>query len=401
MIEINVPKEHGGLVYTIKSIECNVIVECPKKCLYIRDKDFTCPLKSKFDEVFIKKTGSKIYCTKVLVNVRNTGRESDWYIGAEDLHLIDNDGFVYDGVVICDNIRIPKTSKDRSQIIPNTQTNYIQLFPALEKGSYAQKLIANIGGAFFEFNLSDKKDMCDSAENDYCIQEEKTSINSFHFYGANNDVKWELDNLRRKINNIKTDIYSIFNNVLTSAERTKKENSIRNSIFSLKLDLDGRKNEVFNDVLIELGEIECKFNDELSRNKLNAENERNLLSNKLDNLMELSPRDFEVYISQLYKSLGFEEVEVTPYSNDKGIDIVLYKNSEKYGIQCKRYKGTVGSPDIQKFIGALDHLNVDKGIFVTTGMFSFEAEKMASEHPIELVNRIELAKLILEATNKK
>jgi hypothetical protein len=32
-------------------------------------------------------------------------------------------------------------------------------------------------------------------------------------------------------------------------------------------------------------------------------------------------------------------------------------------------------------------------------MFSFEAEKMAVQHPIQLVNRIDLAKLILEALN--
>ena len=73
----------------------------------------------------------------------------------------------------------------------------------------------------------------------------------------------------------------------------------------------------------------------------------------------------------------------------------MYKDDVKYVIQCKRYKGTVGSPDIQKFIGALDHSKADKGIFVTTGMFSFEAENMAKEHPIILVNRITLAKMII------
>ena len=63
------------------------------------------------------------------------------------------------------------------------------------------------------------------------------------------------------------------------------------------------------------------------------------------------------------------------------------------------YDFTIGSPDIQTFIGALSHANADKGFFVTTGMFSFEAEKMAIKHPIQLINRIDLAKLILEALN--
>ena len=55
---------------------------------------------------------------------------------------------------------------------------------------------------------------------------------------------------------------------------------------------------------------------------------------------------------------------------------------------------------IQKFIGAIDHSKADKGIFVTTGMFSFEAEKMASEHPIILINRIDLGKLIMKELSR-
>ena len=83
--------------------------------------------------------------------------------------------------------------------------------------------------------------------------------------------------------------------------------------------------------------------------------------------------------------------------NDKGIDIIMYKDNVKYGVQCKRYKGTVGSPEIQTFIGELNHAKADKGYFVTTGMFSFEAEQMAAEHPIRLFNRIELSTLVLDA----
>ena len=116
--------------------------------------------------------------------------------------------------------------------------------------------------------------------------------------------------------------------------------------------------------------------------------------------MELSPRDFELYIGSLFQHLGYI-IEVTPYVNDKGLDIIMEKDGVKYGVQCKRYKGTVGSPDIQTFLGALSHAKADKGFFVTTGMFSFEAEKMAAEHPVQLINRIDLAKLILTALNVK
>ena len=43
----------------------------------------------------------------------------------------------------------------------------------------------------------------------------------------------------------------------------------------------------------------------------------------------------------------------------------------------------------------------DYGLFITTSMFSFEAEQMAKNNPIKLVNRIELAKMISEALNNE
>lgn len=47
-------------------------------------------------------------------------------------------------------------------------------------------------------------------------------------------------------------------------------------------------------------------------------------------------------------------------------------------IQAKRWEGTVGSPEIQKFIGALEGRKSKKGIFITTSNFSEEAKKFAS-----------------------
>ena len=72
----------------------------------------------------------------------------------------------------------------------------------------------------------------------------------------------------------------------------------------------------------------------------------------------------------------------------------------KVAIQCKKYKGVVGSPDIQTFLGAMRHAQAQKGFFVTTSVFSVEAEKMASEHPIELIDGIALADSIQKALSK-
>ena len=56
--------------------------------------------------------------------------------------------------------------------------------------------------------------------------------------------------------------------------------------------------------------------------------------------------------------------------------------------QCKRYKGSVGTPQIRDFRGAMEG-RADKGIILTTGTFTQEARREARRdgaRPIELVD---------------
>jgi restriction system protein len=57
----------------------------------------------------------------------------------------------------------------------------------------------------------------------------------------------------------------------------------------------------------------------------------------------------------------------------------------------------VGSPELQKFLGAIHHSKSHKGYFVTTSTFSLSAERYAGEHPIELVDGPRLVELVHEA----
>ncbi|WP_420820282.1 restriction endonuclease [Seongchinamella sediminis] len=59
-------------------------------------------------------------------------------------------------------------------------------------------------------------------------------------------------------------------------------------------------------------------------------------------------------------------------SGDGGIDGII--NEDKLGldviyIQAKRWEGTVGRPEIQKFAGALQGRRAKKGIFISTSFF--------------------------------
>ena len=116
-------------------------------------------------------------------------------------------------------------------------------------------------------------------------------------------------------------------------------------------------------------------------------------SQLLDILKEISPNGFERLCQRLLRESGFEKVTVTGKSSDGGIDgngILKINPFVSFNVifQCKRYKETVGAPQIRDFRGAMMG-RADKGIFLTTGRFTMEAKKEARRDgvpPIELVD---------------
>lgn len=102
---------------------------------------------------------------------------------------------------------------------------------------------------------------------------------------------------------------------------------------------------------------------------------------------------FERLCQRLLREAGFQQVTVTGRTGDNGIDGhgILELNAFvtfKVLFQCKRYKGSVGTPQIRDFRGAMEG-RADKGIILTTGTFTQEARREARRdgaRPIELVD---------------
>lgn len=390
MKEIDVPKSANGFIYTIKSVEKTSII-CPHKCNYIKDKDYDCWYSRDLEKLGINFTKGRFECIKVVINVKNIGSVTSWYVGEEDAVLVDDEGFSYKGIILCEDCLPPRTAEKGTHILPQTQVNYIQVFPIPD--CQIARIKVNINHQWTDFHIGENNSLpFEGLETLSPTSFRPTSISSM---SDETNLRWQIQHYNEKINKVKTNIFSRLNNILTESEKIKLENRIANDIYNLKIALDEKTDSVFEELRSTIQKIEDKYNEAIKT--LNEkEKNRKTLSQKVDELLELSPREFEQYIGELFLHLGYS-VEITQYSNDKGIDIIMTKDNTTYGVQCKRYKGTVGSPEIQKFIGALNHLQADKGYFVTTGMFSFEAEKMAAQHPIQLINRIDLAKLIIEA----
>ena len=114
----------------------------------------------------------------------------------------------------------------------------------------------------------------------------------------------------------------------------------------------------------------------------------------------MAPDAFERLCQRLLRESGFIKVEVSGRSGDGGIDGagVLRVNLLSFHVrfQCKRYSGSVGAPEVRDFRGAMVG-RADKGLFITTGRFTGDAEREAVRDgapAIDLINGMELCDLL-------
>jgi restriction system protein len=108
------------------------------------------------------------------------------------------------------------------------------------------------------------------------------------------------------------------------------------------------------------------------------------LAARYQSRFELSPRKLEEVVASVFRSLGYR-AELTSYSNDGGIDVVLQDwNGEVTALQVKRYKNSIKVEQIRSFIGALILQGTQRGIFVTTSRYQAGCRSIAKIAPMEL-----------------
>lgn len=113
----------------------------------------------------------------------------------------------------------------------------------------------------------------------------------------------------------------------------------------------------------------------------------------LDVLKSMPPDAFERLCQRLLRESGFIQVEVTGKTSDGGIDgkgVVRIGGLLSFHVifQCKRYQGSVSSPLVRDFRGAMVG-RADKGLLITTGTFTKDARQEAQRDgapPIDLID---------------
>ncbi len=70
-------------------------------------------------------------------------------------------------------------------------------------------------------------------------------------------------------------------------------------------------------------------------------------------LLDLSPSEFEQRVALLLEDLGWRQVTVRGGSGDRGVDITAERDGLRFIIQCKRYTKPVGPSYVRDLVGAL------------------------------------------------
>lgn len=133
---------------------------------------------------------------------------------------------------------------------------------------------------------------------------------------------------------------------------------------------------------------------------------QDLAQELLNRVKNNSPSFFEKLVVELLVKMGYggsrkDAGEAVGKSGDEGIDGIIKEDRlglDVIYIQAKKWEGTVGSPEIQKFVGALLGKHANKGVFITTSTFSKEASNFASKvaNKIVLIDGQQLAQLMID-----
>ena len=133
---------------------------------------------------------------------------------------------------------------------------------------------------------------------------------------------------------------------------------------------------------------------------------RNLANELLTQIGKNSPEFFEHLVVKLLVKMGYggsikDAGQSMGRSGDEGIDGII--KEDKLGldviyIQAKRWQGSVGRPEVQKFVGALHGQRAKKGVFITTGAFTRDAEQYVStiDPKVVLIDGSRLVDLMID-----
>jgi HJR/Mrr/RecB family endonuclease len=114
----------------------------------------------------------------------------------------------------------------------------------------------------------------------------------------------------------------------------------------------------------------------------------------LTDLRTLSGLQFEEFLEDVFKVLGYAEVVRTKASGDQGIDLIVDDGAERVAIQAKLYRGSVGNDAVQQAFAGMRHYRCDRCAVITNSVFTRSAQELAASTECKLIDGRRLRRVI-------
>ncbi len=119
------------------------------------------------------------------------------------------------------------------------------------------------------------------------------------------------------------------------------------------------------------------------------------LNELLDEIYKMTPRQFEIFVAELFKQNGYK-INLIPTLNNEKLDIIL---DNHVFVECKHYSRNtkISLSTIQELLDSNIMYKGDKCIVATTGDYTMEALKYVSQiDNLELMSIVNIEQMLFD-----
>jgi len=135
--------------------------------------------------------------------------------------------------------------------------------------------------------------------------------------------------------------------------------------------------------------IKCIENTENIERYLGYEKEYEeyqLRTNKENYWLSLNGKEFEIEVAQLFKNLGYYDVELTPTAGDSETYLYMSFNDDTYIAKCNVYKKPIGVSVARDLLRTMMIQKINKALLISVSGFERDVFEIAKDKNIDLLD---------------
>jgi hypothetical protein len=276
--------------------------------------------------------------------------EADWTLGGEDFKVVDNDGFIHGGSVLCDRISYPvKTVEDQHTLYGGTRANIVIFYPDFPAGKTVSAIIVEKG---YSENCRIDLDASIRGVQPVFVPREPVEDNG---NGTQAPALPDYGDLRERV--------------------VRLEEAVR----ELQVRLAGLAGEKAAGDKASPVAPSAPVQDAGSRAKVKS----------VSGLLALDPAGFRDTVIRLLEGYGFKDMKEQMDPEGGYCALLATRYGSKYAIYTVQANKDVHSADVDKveWLVRFSRRNkAEKAMYVTSGKLSSEAERLATSRGVEIMD---------------